>query len=96
MSHKFLLFQPSKPAFRHDSTALEILNNYSKIGLRAEDRPLPVAKVPEPTISNCTMEDGGVLVYDVRAEMVKGDPSPQRLHEQESFPVQEINELSKV
>ena len=96
MSHKFLLFQPSKPAFRHDSTALEILNNYSKIGLRPEEKPLHASKVPDQIISNCTLEDGGILVYDVKAEMIKGEPSPQRLLEQEIFPVQEINETSKV
>jgi len=94
MSHKFLLWQPSKPVFKHDTTALEILNNYSKVGLKKPEDTANAVKVAEKDCSNSAGDERGILVYDVKAETTKGEPTLFKGQFSDLSPAHEINESS--
>lgn len=95
MSHKFLPWQASKSGFSHDSTALEILNNYSNVHLKEDPRIHKSKSTGRPSM-NWTYEHGGILVYDVKAVNSLHTPPPDASPEPFSFPIQEINESSKL
>lgn len=95
MSHKFLLWQPTKPAFKHDSTALEILNNYSKVTVKKEEEQACLPKPTERESSNSAGDEGGILVYDIKAEVVKGDSTQFKAQYSDLPPAYEISESSK-
>lgn len=93
MSHKFLPWESSKPGFTRDATALEILNNYAKVNLQDEVKVNKSKSTGRPGL-NYIYEYGGVLVYDVKAEVVPGCPPVDKITNITDFPIQEINESS--
>lgn len=93
MSEHFFPWQSPKSAFTHDSTAMEILNNYAKVQVREEPKPNKSKSTGRPGI-NLTYESGGILVYDVKAEFSHHCIQGQNFTEPSVFPLQEITESS--
>ena len=62
MSHKFFPWEPSKPSFIQDPTALEILNNYAKINSIPENTSGNKSKSTGRAGLNYIYESGGILV----------------------------------
>ena len=96
MSQSFLLWESPKPFYSQNQTALEILHNYAKVNLKEPEAKTARNKSVGKPNFNCVYEQGGILGYDVKGEVIQGIPVPEKLQEPNIPPIIEITESSNI